>query len=340
MATQTALGVYLSYIDEVLVDLGEDSQAIFRDAKLSYPDYIQPGERIDLASLNRLIVSIRSQCRTPEFFLILGERIPVMAHGNLGNAVMASENVERALAMVERYAAIVMPAVRVSFQREQTSTVVEYQVATPHEALNQALVEALITSTSYNFSALTGASFYPEKVEVAFKAPAYAKAFRHYTRCEVSFSAATNRFVFTRKALDLVITTRNPLSEKFLARQCEEELKRLKSQTDISERIREIISLYLDQSPGIDFVAEKLNLSERTLRRRLNEEGVNYRDLLKQIRHSMALHYLEKTDLRIEHIAWQLGYRETANFRKAFKLQEGVSPREWRKAHSGSGPSQ
>lgn len=328
------MGIYLSFIDEVLVHLGEDSEAIFRQARLGYPDYVQPGERVPLEVLNRLVVAIRESCRTPEFFLLLGQRVPMMAHGNLGNAVMASETVERALSTLERYAAIVMPAVRIEFQREQQSTVVAYQVATPFEPLNQALIEALITTTSYNFSALTGASFYPEQVDVSFQAPAYRQRFRQFTRCEVNFNAQGNRFVFARRALDLPITTHNPLSEKLLVRQCEDELKRLQSQTDLGERIREVISLYLDQSPGMDFVAAKLNLSERTLRRRLAEEGINYRDLLKQIRHSMALHYLEKTDIRIEHIAWQLGYKETANFRKAFKAREGVSPREWRKQHT------
>ncbi|HET8706548.1 MAG TPA: helix-turn-helix domain-containing protein, partial [Pseudomonadales bacterium] len=71
-------------------------------------------------------------------------------------------------------------------------------------------------------------------------------------------------------------------------------------------------------------------VSERTLRRRLHEEGIHYRDLLKSVRHEMAQYYLAKTDIRIEKIALQLGYQDTACFRHAFKAQTGKSPREWR----------
>ena len=100
--------------------------------------------------------------------------------------------------------------------------------------------------------------------------------------------------------------------------------------------MREIISVYMDAAPSIGFVAEKLRVSERTLRRRLNEEGINFRDLLKEIRHETALYYLGKTEMRIDNIARQLGYSETANFRKAFKEQCGKSPRQWRDEARGA----
>jgi AraC-like DNA-binding protein len=54
-----------------------------------------------------------------------------------------------------------------------------------------------------------------------------------------------------------------------------------------------------------------------------------FRDLLKDIRHEAAIDILKNTGIRIELIAWKLGYKETANVRKAFKARTGVSPREW-----------
>ena len=75
-------------------------------------------------------------------------------------------------------------------------------------------------------------------------------------------------------------------------------------------------------------------MSERTLRRRLQEEGVSFRDLLKDVRHDLAVHYLRDTDARIEQIAERLGYRDTACFRQAFKQVAQLSPRQWRQAQS------
>lgn len=335
---QTAYGIYLAYIDDFLRELGEDSAAVFRAAGIDDPAAIQQGERISVETLADVVRSVNRHVRRSSFFLELGARIPLMAHGNLGSAIMACKDVRTVLSIMERYTAIVLPAVRVSLQQQGDDAVVEYQISTHCAELNIALVEALISTSQYNISLLTAQPFFPKRVSVTFKPPLHAALYQNFTRCEVEFNATSNNMVFTQAQLDLPIRTANALNQRVMLQQCEDELKKVQSHTQLSERIREIISLYLDTSPSIGFVAEKLRVSERTLRRRLNEEGINFRDLLKEIRHETALYYLGKTDLRIDSIARQLGYAETANFRKAFREQSGKSPRQWRdevRANSG-----
>ena len=90
--------------------------------------------------------------------------------------------------------------------------------------------------------------------------------------------------------------------------------------------------------PGIDYVAEKLGLSDRTLRRRLKEEGSTYRKILDEIRFELAREYLADTQLPIDEIAVLLGYTEPGNFCHAFRRWGGQSPRSWRQnalAHTG-----
>lgn len=326
----TAYGVYLAYIDDYLRELGEDSRAVFEAAGIADPAAIQQGERVTVDALAAVMSSVNRLTHRRGFFLEVGARIPIMAHGALGSAIMACKDVRTVLTMLERYAAIVLPSVRVTLHADQEDVVLEYQISTPSAETNIALVEALIGTTGYNMSLLTAQPFFPKKVYVTVKAPPYADKFRAFTQCEVEFNASSNRLVFSQAQLDLPIKTANALSQRFMVQQCEVELKKVQSSTQLTERIREITSLYLDASPSIGFVAEKLRISERTLRRRLNEESMNFRDLLKAIRHETALYYLGKTDMRIESIAWRLGYKETANFRKAFKEAAGKSPRQWR----------
>ena len=82
--------------------------------------------------------------------------------------------------------------------------------------------------------------------------------------------------------------------------------------------------------PDIDYVAEKLGMSTRTLRRRLKEEGSNYRALLDEIRFGLAKEYLGETNLPMEEICGLLGYSESGNFSHAFRRWSGQSPRDWR----------
>lgn len=82
---------------------------------------------------------------------------------------------------------------------------------------------------------------------------------------------------------------------------------------------------------SIDWVAEFLNLSSRTLNRRLAGEGLRFRELHNQVRQEWAHHYLTETDLSVEAIGAQLGYQDSANFRRAFKRLNRCTPQEYRR---------
>ena len=88
--------------------------------------------------------------------------------------------------------------------------------------------------------------------------------------------------------------------------------------------------------PDIDYVAEKLGMSNRTLRRRLREEGSGFRELLDEIRYGLAKEYLANTRLPMDEIANLLGYTEPGNFSHAFRRWSGASPSAWRQTCSGS----
>lgn len=333
---QTANGVYLTYIDDYLREIGADSAAIFQQAGFSYPEFIQVGERVSMTQLGDLITAIDHRNKYPNFFLDLGARIPVIAHGQLGSAILACKDVLTLLTLVARYAAIVLPFVKISLNQQEEDVVVEYQVLTPSSELNEAIIEAVFGHSSHNLSLIAGMDIFPKKASVIYKEPANAASYQKFTHCTVEFNKPINSTVFSKRSLQCPIRTANAVGERMLVNQCEDELKKIQSNTPLVDRVREILSLYLEESPSIESVAEKLKVSERTLRRRLNEEGLNFRDLLKEIRLQTAKYYLEKTDIRIEKIAWQLGYKETSNFRKAFKDLTGLSPREWRNDLKGN----
>ena len=85
--------------------------------------------------------------------------------------------------------------------------------------------------------------------------------------------------------------------------------------------------------PDIDYVAEKMDISTRTLRRRLCDEGSCYRELLEEIRYSLAREYLGTTLLPMDEVSRLLGYTESGNFSHAFRRWSGVSPSCWRKTN-------
>ena len=114
--------------------------------------------------------------------------------------------------------------------------------------------------------------------------------------------------------------------------QCQLLIAKLTTQGYFVDDVRMLVLSRPGFFPDIDYVAEKLCMSTRTLRRRLKEEGTSYRELLDEIRFGLAREYLEKTTLPMEEICRLLGYSEAGNFSHAFRRWSGQSPRAWRQA--------
>ncbi len=81
-----------------------------------------------------------------------------------------------------------------------------------------------------------------------------------------------------------------------------------------------------DTNPDLESVAHRMNLSTRSLQRRLMLEGYSFRDLLSQVRYRTALSLMRDTELSITQIGQRLGYTDTANFSRAFKAWSGFPP--------------
>jgi AraC-like DNA-binding protein len=81
---------------------------------------------------------------------------------------------------------------------------------------------------------------------------------------------------------------------------------------------------------GVDEVASRLNVSRRTLQRRLADRDTNFQQYLQNTRAQLALSYLADQHLGITDIAFLLGYADQGSFSSAFKSWHGTSPREYR----------
>ena len=79
-------------------------------------------------------------------------------------------------------------------------------------------------------------------------------------------------------------------------------------------------------------VARSLGMSERTLGRRLADEGLNFTEILHQLRRDLAVSYLGDRKLHVSKIAWLVGFHEVSAFTHAFKRWTGKTPKQLRTA--------
>ena len=77
-------------------------------------------------------------------------------------------------------------------------------------------------------------------------------------------------------------------------------------------------------------VAKKLGMSERTMARRLAQEGVSFIEIVQELKATLARYYLEEGTMPVSKIAWLLGFEEPSSFSHACKRWTGKTPRELR----------
>lgn len=98
----------------------------------------------------------------------------------------------------------------------------------------------------------------------------------------------------------------------------------------LAPRIREQLRQSLPELLSLAQLAQRLNLSARTLHRQLEKEGTSLRRLREGLRHELAVEWLVKTQRPIQRIAADLGFADNTSFYRAFHQWEGCGPRAWR----------
>ncbi|BDM23970.1 AraC family transcriptional regulator [Pseudomonas sp. LM20] len=104
-------------------------------------------------------------------------------------------------------------------------------------------------------------------------------------------------------------------------------LSELDAKATMAERVRAVLlELLPSNTATIEKTAERLGLSKRTLQRRLEDEGANFRGLVNTTRESLARHYLGSTSLSGGEIAFLLGFEDPNSFYRAFLDWTGQTP--------------
>ena len=99
----------------------------------------------------------------------------------------------------------------------------------------------------------------------------------------------------------------------------------------VSDAREVILSALPTGNPPIGAIAGAINLSVRTLQRRLASSGLTYKELVDEVRLAEARRALEQSDSPLKAIAFDLGFAEQASFTRAFRRWTGQAPSEYRK---------
>lgn len=162
------------------------------------------------------------------------------------------------------------------------------------------------------------------------------QALEAYFGCRVQMGANCNRLTLHRGDLDRPFASYNAELLEILTPVLEQSLDERQRSYSITEMVKWIVKRSLTGGcPDIQTVASELGMSNRTLQRRLIDEGTNFKNVLTHVRHEQAIEYLTDLSLDIKEVAFMIGYEEQNSFYRAFRLWEGNTPSNWRAEHLG-----
>lgn len=203
----------------------------------------------------------------------------------------------------------------------------------------RSLVDATLVSFVELGRSGTGEHLAPLKVELR-RSVVCRPELERYFGCQVIFSAKVNRITFLQEDLDKRFATYNKDLLEVLAPELDRRLESQEASESVAEQTRWVLRRRLTAGrPDIRSVATELAMSERSLQRRLTDEGFNFQTLVSETRHQMALEYLADASLSLIEVAYLLGYEDQNSFFRAFRQWEAQTPSEWRTANAVGTPS-
>ncbi|QRP44642.1 AraC family transcriptional regulator [Amycolatopsis sp. FDAARGOS 1241] len=163
-------------------------------------------------------------------------------------------------------------------------------------------------------------------LEFAFAAPPSSASYVDTFGVGPRFGADRHRASFDPALLMMPLPQANEQTVALCAAQCDALVARRRERSGISQLVRERLVRLGGVDAGMAEVARQLTVSPRTLRRRLTEAGTGYRQLVDEVRQTLAEEMLDTGALSVEDVALRLGYAEASSFIYAFKRWTGMTP--------------
>jgi AraC-like DNA-binding protein len=157
------------------------------------------------------------------------------------------------------------------------------------------------------------------------------RVFQAYFECAVAYDAAADALVLKSTDLDRPFRGHGPELLSLLPPALASAFEEIHALQTTGEQVKIVLKRSLASGrPEISQVARDLGMSDRTLQRRITEEGTTFRILLTHARQELARQLLSAEDPNLEEVAYLLGYQDVNAFHRAFKDWEGITPGRWR----------
>jgi AraC-like DNA-binding protein len=321
--------VLVRHIAQEVARRNGNAAALCRGLGFGLTDLERIDFRVSFAQTSRVILRAERMLGQDDLGLRLGASFSLVSWGLCFVGVMACARPQQAL----DFAFDFQPSTS-RFLRLHKQTVKGQFIATAEpefdteDGVAEFLVHHAFASVARLCRFVVAPWYGPQRVELRSAVPANPRVHEEAFGCPVRFGCRTNRVVFD--LIDHPIATADPS----VAAMCRHALELQRSGAGAPSELEAAIVLALRTDlrtpPTMAAIAASINLSERTLRRRLLESGLSYAALLDHERMRRALDLLHDDELTLDLVAEASGFADARSLRRAIKRWTGHTPTHFR----------
>ncbi|MEB0079111.1 AraC family transcriptional regulator [Pseudomonas sp. CCI3.2] len=309
---------------------GLDCRVLFKELGLDYSDLDNPDARFPQDSLTRLWQRAVALSGNPAIGLNMAKVVRPGSFSVAGYALMSSQTLKDGFSRLVRYQRIIAESADLSFRLLAEGYALILTVHGDHLPPTRQSAEASMASVLAFCSWLTGRTLQPRQVLIQGDPPKNMEPYKQAFHAPMTFNAPYDALVFDRADMDAPLPTANEAMAQLHDRFAGEYLARF-SESRVTHQARQVLCRLLPQGePKREMVAQRLHLSQRTLQRRLQEEGTSFQTLLDDTRRELAEQYLAQPQMTLLEIAYLLGFADPSNFFRAFRRWFDATPGEYR----------
>ncbi|AZC27580.1 AraC family transcriptional regulator [Pseudomonas sessilinigenes] len=269
----------------------------------------------------------------------VGLRYHFSTYGLFGYGLISSATPADALSLALRFLPLTYAFSSIGYHQEPGVGVLTFgEPAVADVALQSFLLERDMAAAAVLMKEIVGEDFRLLRITRCGAPPVHGGAgeSRKIFGVGPEYRAQSNSLVFDRRWLHRSLPQANPVTVSMCEQMCRQLLEQRQMHPGVVAQVRQ----HLDALPAgavadLPAMARLNRTSVRTLKRRLQEQGSSYRQLLAEHRRRQALELLGNPGLSLTQVAQRLGFSDLSSFSQSFKRWFGVAPSQYRQGPGG-----
>lgn len=307
--------------------LGFDKRVMYEEIGTDF-DLYKPDDKLPIILAAKSWEAMLKRIPADEICFRLMERFSMAAFGVAGYVIINSPDAITAFRNFCRYSMLHSSYLLFKVVENEDDLGIEITLTEEYKYFDRFLIELnFIGFVKYVLECLPE-KYYPVKWYAQYEAPIDDTEFKKLMpHTEFIFGADKNLLVYPKIIADKPMVSANSQLYMMFDKIAEESLLNLTNNNSLANLVRKELSHAIKGNlPGIEEIAERLNMSARNLQLKLKNENTSFRELTDEVRKDIAVAHLKKGMLNISEIAYLLGFSEVSSFSSAFKKWTGVSP--------------